>query len=142
MLDSGRKRAQGDKKVVTIIGAGTSIDGDIKSKGAIRVEGCVSGRLQSDDTVVVQNTGRVRAEILAGQVIVSGEVQGNVFAHERIEVSDKARLIGNITSPRVSIAEGVVFEGTCSMKPPGQVKLPTGETAAGPQLLPDVEKKA
>jgi len=134
MLDSGRKKAYNESKVVTIIGPGTQVSGEIKSKGTLRIEGTVSGKLQSDDTVVVQDTGRVKADIIAGQIIISGEVEGNVFAHDRLEVSDKGRLIGDITAPRVSIAEGVIFEGKCTMKPPGQAKPPV--TPAAPNKQP------
>ena len=122
MLDSGRKKAFNESKIITIIGQGTTINGEVKSKGTIRIEGTVSGRVQCEDTVVVQDTGRIKADIIAGQVVISGEVEGNVFAHDRLEVSDKGRLIGDITAPRVSIAEGVIFEGKCTMKSPGQLK--------------------
>jgi cytoskeletal protein CcmA (bactofilin family) len=66
----------------------------------------------------------VKADLVAGQVVVSGEVEGNIFAVDRLEVTSNAKLIGNITAPRVGIAEGVLFEGKCTMTPPGQVKPP------------------
>ena len=123
MLDQ-RKKGFSETKVVTIIGPGTEITGEIKCKGTIRIEGNVSGRVLSDDTIVIHETGHVKADLLAGQVIVGGTVEGNVLAQDRIEVTTKARLIGDITAPRVSIADGVLFEGRCTMKAPGQVTVP------------------
>ena len=120
MLDASKKRAFGDTKVVTIIGQGTTVIGELKSKGTIRIEGVVSGRVHSDDTIVVQESGRVKADLYAGQVTISGEVEGNVFAQDRLEIATNGKLVGDIVSPRVSIAEGVLFEGKCTMKPPGQ----------------------
>lgn len=125
MLDASKKRNYSETKVVTIIGHGTTVVGEVKSQGTIRVEGVVSGRIHSDDTIVVHETGKVKADLVAGQVVISGEVEGNVFAHDRLEVNAKARLIGDITAPRVGIAEGVLFEGTCTMRPPGEIKPPT-----------------
>lgn len=125
MLDSSKKKTYSETKIVTIVGPGTAVSGEIRSKGTIRIEGTVSGKIQSDDSIVVQETGRVKADIIAGQVIISGEVEGNVLAHERLEVMAKGRLIGDITAPRVSIAEGVIFEGMCTMKPPGEAKAPS-----------------
>ena len=122
MLDSGKKRAYSDTKVVTIVGQGTTVVGEVKSKGTVRVEGVVSGRIHSDDTIVIQETGRIKADLVGGQIVISGEVEGNVFAHERLEITASGKLVGDITAPRVSIAEGVVFEGKCTMKPPGQAK--------------------
>lgn len=131
MLDSGKKRTYGDAKVVTIVGQGTTVVGELKSKGTVRIEGVYSGRLHSDDTVVVQETGRVKADIVAGQIVISGEVEGNVFAHDRLEITANGKLVGDIVAPRVSIAEGVMFEGKCTMKPPGQA-AGGGKPAAAP----------
>ena len=117
MLDSGKRKTYSETKVVTIVGAGTFIKGEINCKGTIRVEGDVEGRILSDDTIVIHETGRVKADLTAGQVIVGGQVHGNILAHERIEVTAKGQILGDITAPRVSIAEGVLFEGHCTMKP-------------------------
>lgn len=124
MLDSGKKRTHGEAKVVTIIGQGTTVTGEIKSKGTVRVEGVVSGRVHCEDTIAVQESGRVKADLVAAQVVISGEVEGNVLAHERLEVTANGKLVGDIAAPRVAIAEGVLFEGKCTMKPPGQAKPP------------------
>lgn len=125
MLDSGKKKAYSETKVVTVIGAGTLIKGELRSKGTVRIEGEVEGRILSEDSIVVQDSGKVKADMIAGQIIISGEVQGNVFAHDRLEITAQGRLVGDITAPRVSIAEGVLFEGSCTMKPPGQLKMPS-----------------
>ncbi len=132
MLDSGKKRTYDESKVVTIIGSGTTVVGEIKSKGTVRIEGVMNGRIHSDDSIVVHESGQVKADLVAGQIIISGEVKGNVFAHDRLEVTSKGKLIGDITAPRISIAEGVLFEGKCSMKPPGQAKPPALSSDAPP----------
>ncbi|MEK7795085.1 MAG: polymer-forming cytoskeletal protein [Candidatus Hydrogenedentota bacterium] len=119
-----KRRTYNENKVETIIGPGTKLTAEIESKGTIRIEGELTGRVHSDDTIVVHDTGKVRADLVAGQVIVSGHVEGNLFAHDRIEVTNKARLIGNISAPRLSIAEGVVFEGHCTMMKAGEAKTP------------------
>jgi cytoskeletal protein CcmA (bactofilin family) len=157
MLDSGKRRAPSDGKTLTIIGQGTTFNGEIKSQVTIRVEGRVQGRVQSEDTIIVQETGRVKAELMASQIVISGEVEGNVFAQERLEITSNGKLIGDITAPKVSIAEGVVFEGKCSMKPPAQARpqqqsgdknLPAQqpgqrqETAPAPQPSAEVPQKA
>lgn len=117
MLDV-RKKGPGEMDVKSVIGPGTVVNGDITSEGSLRIEGEVIGKVTSKDTVVIHDNGKVKAEIRAQQVIVSGEVQGNIFATERLEITASGRVIGDITAPRVSIAEGVVFEGKCTMKPP------------------------
>ncbi|MDZ4857884.1 MAG: polymer-forming cytoskeletal protein [Candidatus Hydrogenedentes bacterium] len=126
--------------MVTVIGQGTTIIGEIKSKGTIRVEGVVSGRIHSEDSIVVQETGRVKADLYAGQVTIAGEVEGNIFAQDRLEIATNGKLLGDIVAPRVSIAEGVLFEGKCTMKPPNatapQRVTEDGVQQAAPQRQP------
>ncbi|MCC6488581.1 MAG: polymer-forming cytoskeletal protein [Candidatus Hydrogenedentes bacterium] len=125
--------------MVTIIGQGTTVIGELKSKGTIRIEGVVSGRIHSDDTIVVQDSGRVKADLYAGQITISGEVEGNVFAQDRLEITTNGKLVGDIVAPRVSIAEGVLFEGKCTMKPPQQ---PAGAAPAAAQSQPQQAPRA
>jgi cytoskeletal protein CcmA (bactofilin family) len=141
MLDP-KRRGYSETKVVTIVGPGTTVTGEIKCTGTVRIEGVVSGRVESDDSIVIHESGRVKADLFAGQVIIGGEVQGNVVAHDRIEVTAKGRLLGNITAPRLSIAEGVLFEGTCTMKAPGQVAsaAPGVGTPNPPVPEPEIRK--
>ncbi len=137
MLDSGKKRGYSETKVATIVGQGTKVSGEIDSKGTVRVEGVMSGRLHSDDTIDIQESGRVKGDLVAGQIIISGQVEGNVFAHDKLVITAKGKLIGDITAPVISIAEGVLFEGQCTMKPPGQLKAPkpTGSGELPPEKL-------
>ena len=131
MLDS-RKKGYSETNVVSIVGQGTKITGEIVSKGTVRIEGTVCGKVHTEDTIMVQETGRVEADLVAGQIVVSGEVRGNVFAHERLEITATGKLLGDITAPRVAIAEGVLFEGKCTMKAPGEIKPPQLTVDAAP----------
>jgi len=121
---SEQKRVLDENAVATIIGPGTVVKGEVHSKGTVRVEGCVEGRVECEDTIVIQESGSVQADLIAGQIIISGTVEGNTFAHERLEITNQGKVIGNITAPRISIAEGVIFEGQCTMKPPGKAAAP------------------
>lgn len=146
MLDSSTKKTI-DTRAATVVGPDTTIQGEVRCRGTLRIEGEVQGRIQSDDTIIVTETGKVKADLLAAQIIIGGEVQGNVFAQERLEITAKGRLIGDLTAPRVSIEEGVIFEGKCSMKAPGSgaaspasPSLPqssqTGQSQAGQTQAP------
>ena len=137
MLDSGKKKNYSETRVVTIIGPGTTVTGEIKSKGTVHVEGMMSGHIHSDDSIVVKESGRVKADLVAGKVVINGEVTGNVFAHELLQVTANGKLVGDITAPRISIAEGVLFEGKCTMKAPGQSVPPSSR----PSTPVPVEKK-
>jgi cytoskeletal protein CcmA (bactofilin family) len=79
------------------------------------------------------NRARVKGDLLGGQVIVSGEVHGNIHAAiDRIEITSKGKVVGDICAPRISIHEGVLFEGQCAMKAdPSVLSKLSGEKAAG-----------
>ncbi|HPO12243.1 MAG TPA: polymer-forming cytoskeletal protein [Candidatus Hydrogenedentes bacterium] len=131
MLDTRKAKPYNEAKIVSIIGPGTMVQGEINSKGTIRIEGAVAGRVQCEDSIVVQETGKVKGDLMAAQVIVSGEVNGNIFAQERLEITSTGKVIGDICAPRVSFT-GELFEGKCTMKAPGQAGGPA-TTSAAPQ---------
>lgn len=128
-----KKKSYNENKVATIIGPGTSVSGEIKSQGTVRIEGHVSGNVNCEDTIVVHETGKVKADLVGGQVIVSGEVHGNISAHDRLEVTGTGKILGDITAPRIAIAEGVMFEGKCTMKPVGAERLALPNQQQAPQ---------
>ncbi len=131
MLD--KKKVYSENKVATIIGPGTTITGEIKSQGTVRIEGRLSGSVSCDDTIVVHETGSIQANLFGGQIIVSGEVVGNITAHDRLEVTSTGKITGDIMAPRISIAEGVQFEGKCTMKPANELKAMQEKKAAAAQ---------
>ena len=135
------KKKYDENNVVTIIGPGTTITGEIESKGTVRVEGTVNGRIDCEDTIVIHESGHVQADLIGGQVIISGTVEGNTFAHERLEVTNQGKIVGNITAPRISIAEGVIFEGQCTMKPQGQVTPPAKSDSGAKEAKPAKAEK-
>ncbi|HDP35141.1 MAG TPA: polymer-forming cytoskeletal family protein [Candidatus Hydrogenedentes bacterium] len=119
MLDSRKTKTYNENKVVTMIGPGTLFTGELKCKGTIRIEGSVDGKVLSEDSIVVLESGRIKGDLSAGQVIVSGEVHGNIQAVDRIEITERGKVVGDICAPRISIHEGVLFEGQCAMKAEG-----------------------
>ena len=131
-----QRRKYHANKVATIVGPGTSFDGVIRSKGSIRIEGSVTGRVQCDDTIVVHRSGVVKADLEAGQIIVSGTVEGDCIASDRIEITSSGIVRGNITAPRVAIAEGVVFEGHCTMNPDTEDSSHAAPSKQSPSAAP------
>lgn len=129
MLDSKKPKQYNENKVVTIIGPGTAFSGELVSKGTIRVEGEVSGHIRCEDSVVVQQSGKVQADVVAGQVIVSGEVIGNIYAEDRLEITATGKVTGDVTAPRVSFAEGMLLDGKCTTKKPDLAAPPPGQEA-------------
>ena len=94
---------------------GSRVSGQLSFQGPARIDGIVDGEVNCQGTLTVGEGAEVKAKITGQVVVIRGKVEGNVTARERIELLAPARLIGNIDAPRLIIAEGVVFDGDCSM---------------------------
>jgi cytoskeletal protein CcmA (bactofilin family) len=102
--------------VETLIGKSCEIKGDITSKNTIRVDGKVEGHIKSSETVVVAENASVKGDIEAKYIVIGGRVTGDVIAAAKLEILNTGELYGDIRTPKLVIAEGVVFEGTCEME--------------------------
>ena len=94
---------------------GSRVSGQLSFQGPARIDGNVDGEIQCQGTLTIGPGAEVKAKITSQAVVIHGKVEGNVSAKEKVELVAPARLIGNIDTPRLIIAEGVVFDGDCSM---------------------------
>ena len=101
--------------LVASLHKGSRVTGQLNFQGAARIDGIVDGEIQCQGKLVIGEGAEVRAKITGQTVVVHGRVEGNVVAKEKLELVAPARLYGNIVTPRLMIAEGVVFDGDCSM---------------------------
>ena len=99
----------------TLIGNGTVFEGSLSSKESICVEGIVKGKIECDGSVIVGEKGRVDADVFADTVLLRGEVNGNIIAKTKLEITTSGKLRGDIKTGSLIIAEGVLFEGKCQM---------------------------
>jgi cytoskeletal protein CcmA (bactofilin family) len=94
--------------------------GELSGSEDLAVEGKVEGTIElRDNALTVGPNGRVEAQVFAKSVIVLGMVTGNITASERIDICKEGSVDGNITSPRVAIADGAHFRGSVDMSKKG-----------------------
>jgi cytoskeletal protein CcmA (bactofilin family) len=84
-------------------------------QGPARIDGNVEGEIQCHGTLTIGEGAEVRAKISGQVVIIRGKVEGNVAAREKVELLAPGRVVGNISTPRLTVTEGVMFDGDCSM---------------------------
>jgi cytoskeletal protein CcmA (bactofilin family) len=94
---------------------GSRVSGQLMFQGAARIDGNVDGEIQCHETLTIGDGADVRGKISSQVVIIRGKVEGNVTAREKVELLAPARLVGTIKAPRLTVMEGVVFDGDCSM---------------------------
>ena len=102
-------------KVETTLQSGTRLDGILKFSKPLKIRGRFLGEIESDAELYIDNGAEVNADIYAKVVVVSGMVNGNICATERIEILAGGRVKGDLKSSRIRIADGVEFEGRCKM---------------------------
>jgi cytoskeletal protein CcmA (bactofilin family) len=122
------------------IGKSVVIKGELSGSEDLTIEGHVEGRIELRENILtIGPNGKIRAEIFAKAVIVLGEVVGNVTASEKVDIRDNGSVDGDITSPRVAIAEGAHFRGSVDMQragtKPGTTK-PAGAAGTGTPAQP------
>lgn len=100
----------------TLIGKSCEIKGDIISKGTIRIDGKVEGIIKTTETIIIGENASIKGDIEGKHIIIGGKVVGDVFATNKLELLATGELHGDIRTPRLFIAEGVIFEGTCEME--------------------------
>jgi len=99
------------------IGPSIFIKGDLTGDEDLVIEGRVEGKVDlKQNNVTVGRNGRVKADVYGQVVIVEGEVDGNVFAHEQAILRQAGAIRGNISAPRVVLEDGSRFKGSIDME--------------------------
>ena len=94
------------------IGPAMHINGQIRTDEELLVDGQVEGSVESHHLVTVGVNGKVRANIKARDVVIFGEVQGNIEATGKIAIRDHGSLVGDIITAGISIDDGAYFKGS------------------------------
>ena len=94
---------------------GTEFEGELRFKDTFRIDGSLKGRIVSDNTLIVGESGRVDADIECAVVSIRGTVSGRVHGRERIELLAGSRVQATLVSPKLVIEEGAFFQGQCDM---------------------------
>lgn len=101
--------------VTAVIDHGCEFEGKLCFHGAVRIGGIFRGEIYTPDTLIIGEGARVDAQIEAGIIIISGEVNGSLRAKHRVEIHRPAIFRGDILTPSLSVDEGVIFEGSSKM---------------------------
>lgn len=99
------------------IGKSVVIKGELSGSEDLTIEGQVEGKIELRGNVLtIGPNGKIKAQVFAKACIVLGEVIGNVTASEKVDIRDNGSVDGDLTSPRVAIAEGAHFRGSIDMQ--------------------------
>jgi cytoskeletal protein CcmA (bactofilin family) len=120
--------------VISIIGAGMTLDGDSETDGSLRVEGTIHGDVRAGKSVVIGKDGLVDGSIFTQDAVVAGRVSGGIHAGSRLELLATSEVSGEIEAPRMQVEEGAKVQGQVAIGEsdgPGAFKAPQAKTRSG-----------
>src|SRR3990172_8158278 len=103
------------------IGRGLLIKGELHGEEDLIIEGRVEGEISLKKHLLIESTGIILADIQTENITIKGEMRGNMTATDKVEIHASARVVGDITAPRIVIEDGARFKGRIDMPAPGTV---------------------
>ena len=104
-----------ENPAINLISLGTDITGDIKSSGDIRIDGSLTGNLNTKGKVVIGTTGKVKGEVNCKNSEVAGLIEGKITVGQLLNLKASSKIHGDIATSKLSIEPGAVFSGNCKM---------------------------
>ncbi len=111
----------------TLIGAGTTLKGDISSNSDLRIDGTVIGNIQSTAKVVIGANGVVEGDITGNQADIIGKVTGNIKAKDLLQLRGDSVVTGNLYAEKLQVEPSAMFNGQCHMGSAGIKMVESGK---------------
>ena len=123
--------------LTAFIDQGSEFEGKLSFRDTVRIDGRFSGEITSENTLLVGESGEIEAEIRSKTVVVSGTVNGNMFAEAKVVLHKSAKVTGDIHTPSLVVEEGakitgkINMSGKSSQKSAASLKAVAGKTDDG-----------
>lgn len=99
---------------MTVLGVGTAFEGLLTFRGSARVDGRLKGEITGQGLLVIGAEACAEARVTVDELVVAGEIEGDVCARRRVELLATGCIRGDVATPRLSIAEGGRLLGRCT----------------------------
>ena len=100
---------------INMISFGTTITGDVESKGDIRVDGKLNGSVVTQGKVVLGRDGIIEGDVVCSSADIAGVLKAKITVSQLLSLKATAKLNGDIVTNKLSIEPGAAFTGSCSM---------------------------
>jgi len=123
----GKKKGFSAARIDTLVGQGTEITGDLVFSGGLHVDGTIKGNVVAEEgttaLLILSEFGRIEGEVTVPNMVLNGEIVGDVFGSTRVELAPKARVKGSVYYNLIEMAIGAEVNGGLVHEPNGS-KLP------------------
>ena len=119
----GKKKAFNSARIDTLIGQGTEINGDLIFSGGLHVDGKVTGNVVAEEgstaILILSEFGRIEGEVKVPNMVLNGEIVGDVYGSIRVELAPKSRVKGSVYYNLIEMAIGAEVNGGLIHQPDG-----------------------
>jgi cytoskeletal protein CcmA (bactofilin family) len=112
--------ARPEGKLDTVVGPESSVKGDFRVSGSLKLDGRVEGRVDVTESLLTGPKSVLKGEAHCRDAVIAGRIEGDIFASDTVELQAGAQLQGNVNCRGLIIQRDCVFHGNCSMVQPGQ----------------------
>ena len=109
------KGKEENTSINAFLGKNTTFSGGLVFEGLVRIDGNFEGTVKTPDTLIIADSGKVKAEIDVGVAKISGQFEGTIIAKNKVELLKPANVSGTIKTKSLVIEDGVTFNGNCEM---------------------------
>ena len=141
MWGGEEKMKKDEVQIKAYMGEDTVFNGSLAFEGTVRVDGKFEGQVNTDDTLIIGETGHLKAEIFAGTVICMGRVEGTITAAKKVEIHSNSRVMGNVKAPALYIEPGGILDGSCDMTDEENKIIPLVKTEEQENKVSNQSKK-
>jgi cytoskeletal protein CcmA (bactofilin family) len=99
---------------MTVLGPGTEFEGLLTFRGRARIDGRLAGEIAGHGLLVIGAEACAKARVTVDELVVAGEIEGDVCARRRVELLATGCIRGDVATPRLAIAEGGRLLGRCT----------------------------
>jgi len=117
--DKQRRLEDKTGSILSIIAPGTKFKGTLSGSDSLLIAGHFKGEIKCESLVRIDREGRIQGIINSPYVIVEGEINGDIMSAEHVELRAGARVIGNINTVKIVMAEGCILQGEVQMPKEG-----------------------
>lgn len=111
---SSKKPNLSEQNISTLIGEGCIINGHIRAKDYVRIDGMVEGNATVDHGLILGEKAVINGDVKAQEIIVHGTINGNLYS-EKLEIKSSGRINGAIFTQKIEVEEGAIYNGSISM---------------------------
>ncbi len=109
-------RSPAPEELNAFLGKGVHFTGTLTYQGTLRIDGAFDGEIRTDGVVLIGEEAKLKANVTAGTIVSKGRITGDICAKEKFMLQAPSVIVGEVTTPALSIEEGALIDGTLKME--------------------------